>query len=336
MADARRRAAEDARRQVELREQAAAERRANLQTGAEPESDSLKTEEPAPVIQSWAWKKNNKGEQQEGPDAETAEQEGEDMFPTEEECALGVQRIISGTKYGMREGLELLGLPSEEFDFVRGKRLVIAGQDIRSTLNDIIHQWMTENKEEFQERLKYLQKDIWDTEAHSRRVRENIHWKGLAADEGSWGDGSSEGGDSFGESVATPPLEDPEEPGEPPGVAPGDAQATAAAPAEEPGGSESAGRAALATKPTPTVAWTLPNIEGDLYELLGIEPSATLSEIRARFRVLVSSEHPSKGGDEALFEKRSQAFGVLTHHGKRQAYDARRRGVKVAASEEGV
>jgi len=116
---------------------------------------------------AFGWKQAQQQTSPEGTSATKADS-AEDDFPTEEECALGVRRMISGSIYGMREGLELLGLPSEPLFFVRGKRLLLLGRDIRSAVNAIIDEWMMENKEEFRSRLKLLQGEIWDIEARLR------------------------------------------------------------------------------------------------------------------------------------------------------------------------
>mmetsp|Transcript_17461 Transcript_17461/g.51050 ORF Transcript_17461/g.51050 Transcript_17461/m.51050 type:complete len:148 (+) Transcript_17461:147-590(+) len=77
-------------------------------------------------------------------------------MPTEEEAELAVRSMLDGANYLFREGLELLGLPSEPMLLVRGKRLVLCGCEVRDLANDMIHAWKIEDKEEFYRRLRQL------------------------------------------------------------------------------------------------------------------------------------------------------------------------------------
>src|SRR3954452_20187737 len=64
------------------------------------------------------------------------------------------------------------------------------------------------------------------------------------------------------------------------------------------------------------------------YEVLGIERSASESEIRERFRKLAREQHPDryKGNDKADAERRFQtlteAVNVLTNPAKRKQHDS--------------
>lgn len=45
-----------------------------------------------------------------------------------------------------------------------------------------------------------------------------------------------------------------------------------------------------------------------------------------KFRSLVITEHPEKGGDPVKFAKLNKAYGVLSDATKRRAYDEQRQG----------
>mgnify|MGYP003150202702 FL=1 len=59
----------------------------------------------------------------------------------------------------------------------------------------------------------------------------------------------------------------------------------------------------------------------DYYELLGVSPSATPSEIKKAFRKLAMKHHPDKGGDEQKFKEIQQAYETLSDSDKRNEYD---------------
>lgn len=57
------------------------------------------------------------------------------------------------------------------------------------------------------------------------------------------------------------------------------------------------------------------------YELLEVEKTATIVEIKKSYRRLAVQHHPDKGGDEAKFKEISRAYEVLSDEEKRQVYD---------------
>jgi len=73
--------------------------------------------------------------------------------------------------------------------------------------------------------------------------------------------------------------------------------------------------------------------EPNYYELIGVVPDASLSEIRANFRTKVLSEHPDKGGDPAKFQLLNKAYNILTDASKRARYDATGRSEATAEEE---
>lgn len=58
-----------------------------------------------------------------------------------------------------------------------------------------------------------------------------------------------------------------------------------------------------------------------LYDDLGLQPSASVEEIKKSYRTLARKHHPDKGGDPEMFKKISQAYDVLSDDGKRRMYD---------------
>lgn len=70
----------------------------------------------------------------------------------------------------------------------------------------------------------------------------------------------------------------------------------------------------------------------DHYHILGISPSATAAEIKARYRALSKRHHPDVGGNPAEMSRINHAYGILSDKFKRAIYDAeRRRQLQIAA-----
>ena len=74
----------------------------------------------------------------------------------------------------------------------------------------------------------------------------------------------------------------------------------------------------------------------DLYEQLGVEPTADERAVRAAYRRKALQHHPDvNGGDPAAAERFKQidhAYKVLSHPGRRRQYDRRTRLPRTRAS----
>ena len=57
------------------------------------------------------------------------------------------------------------------------------------------------------------------------------------------------------------------------------------------------------------------------YRTLGIQPDATVAEIRRAYRALARKLHPDKGGDSESFARLRHAFDVLIDPPRRAVYD---------------
>jgi len=58
-----------------------------------------------------------------------------------------------------------------------------------------------------------------------------------------------------------------------------------------------------------------------LYDVLGIEKSATAKEVKKAYRKLAVKHHPDKGGDEHVFKEINAAYEIISDEEKRQLYD---------------
>ena len=66
----------------------------------------------------------------------------------------------------------------------------------------------------------------------------------------------------------------------------------------------------------------------DYYRIMGLQPAATLAEIRTAYRKKASALHPDRNPSEkahAEFQAMQEAYDVLSDAGRRKAYDDNRR-----------
>ena len=59
-----------------------------------------------------------------------------------------------------------------------------------------------------------------------------------------------------------------------------------------------------------------------LYRALGVDPGASVDEIKRAYKRLAMQHHPDRGGEEEQFKEISHAHEVLTDQEQRQRYDA--------------
>jgi curved DNA-binding protein CbpA len=69
----------------------------------------------------------------------------------------------------------------------------------------------------------------------------------------------------------------------------------------------------------------------DLYEVLGVAPTASPEEIKKAYRRLAAISHPDVGGSAPLFRLVQEAHEVLSDPTRRRAYDLKRTGSPVAS-----
>jgi DnaJ family protein A protein 2 len=57
------------------------------------------------------------------------------------------------------------------------------------------------------------------------------------------------------------------------------------------------------------------------YEIIGVEKTASMDEIKKAYRKKAIKMHPDKGGDQEEFQKLQQAYDTLFDKDKREVYD---------------
>lgn len=266
---------------------------------------------------AYAWKRNSGAQQ--GAQTAGRGRQGKggapvsfaDM-PSLDECEMGIQEMLSPSQIGMKEGLALLGLPNYPLDFIRGERLVLCGHNVREEINAMIHAWMTDEKEEFYSCLKQV-KDIVSkpllTEEEFEMTDNKEQWVKVTRP-----DGQTMYAQRDGQPPQAPAATDDADDDEVIDVPPsgGAARLAGGAASQEPPASP------------PTAAGAALELEEDYYALLGVDPLASLHEIRTRFRALVVTEHPEKGGDPKKFQRLNKAYSVLSDQKKRAEFDVLR------------
>lgn len=235
-------------------------------------------------------------------------------LPGHDECELAVSAMVSRTTQGMREGLRQLSLPDQPLKFSPGKELVLCGHDVREVVNEMIHAWMTDEKDDFFNVLLRIK---------------GIVAKPIVTDSNEYEDigGGSVGFEAMlsgGEPAAKPK----------PTAPPADDSDDEVIDVSEPAPKKSAGlnfakMAASAVSPASATAAPGEADDEDYYGILGIAPTAPLAEVRSKFRQMVVTAHPEKGGDPEVFKRLNKAYGVLSDAEKRRQYDEHRPAGKV-------
>eukprot|EP00039_Didymoeca_costata_P026133 m.15092 g.15092 ORF g.15092 m.15092 type:complete len:314 (+) comp5277_c0_seq1:114-1055(+) len=62
-------------------------------------------------------------------------------------------------------------------------------------------------------------------------------------------------------------------------------------------------------------------LDENCYEILGVDPKATVKDIKRTYRVLAAKNHPDQGGDQDEFERIARAYDVLKDEEMRKKYD---------------
>ncbi|CAJ1432023.1 unnamed protein product [Effrenium voratum] len=170
MADARRKAAEDevrreayeaekARQATIARSKEEAARRAMRSSGGDSFGYASSPQPQAPGSQAFTWKKADqaagKGLSFGGslkstpPPAAAPAPAADSRRPGHDACEQAISAMISRTYNGMKEGLQMLGLPDYPLSFAPGRELKLCGHHVREEINEMIHHWMTDEKEDF-------------------------------------------------------------------------------------------------------------------------------------------------------------------------------------------
>jgi DnaJ-class molecular chaperone len=61
--------------------------------------------------------------------------------------------------------------------------------------------------------------------------------------------------------------------------------------------------------------------EDNLYKVLGVNASASQSEIKEAYRKLSMKTHPDRKGDTKVFQKVKESYDILSNPNKRSRYD---------------
>mmetsp|Transcript_54479 Transcript_54479/g.126833 ORF Transcript_54479/g.126833 Transcript_54479/m.126833 type:complete len:317 (-) Transcript_54479:86-1036(-) len=274
---------------------------------------------------SFAWKKSAVKPQVGGAAAGQNANSKADM-PSHDDCEMGISAMISRTTNGMKEGLQMLGLPIFPLVFIPGQELKLCGHDLREGVNEMIHNWMTDEKEDFFNclaRLKEITSNPILMQDEMEMMDNPEAWVEIAGPDGKprfmrKDKNPDKASAAPAQSSPAGQEESDDEVIDLPG--PGGTPAGAAAPARKP-----APTPAPAPQPAAAPVASVPP-QDDFYGLLGVAQDATLHEIRSKFRALVVTEHPEKGGDPKKFQKLNKAYSVLSDQKKRQEYDESRPG----------
>jgi len=175
----------------------------------------------------------------------------------------------------------------------------------------MIHAWMTDEKELFFQCLADIKMACENpllTDEDMQYIDKKEDWKKTT---------DPDGRVVYARRTAGDPPADDDDDDEVIDIAPSGERLPLASAGRQDAAAPSAGREVSAAPESAAV-------EDDYYGLLGVDPSAPLQEIRARFRSLVVTEHPEKGGDVKKFQRLNKAYSVLSDHKRRQEFDQSR------------
>ncbi|CAE7478110.1 DNAJ1 [Symbiodinium pilosum] len=230
--------------------------------------------------------------------------------PDHDTCEQAISAMVSRSYNGMKEALQLLGLPDYPLSFVPGRELKLCGHQLREEINEMIHHWMTDEKDDFYSALSKIKGIVAKpilTEEELDLLDSKEEWqKTLGPDGGVMFTRRQDG--------PQPPLEDDDDDDEVIDVTPDGTRLSSSA--------KTSGMAARNAQSKMAEQAGTGLQEQDYYALLGVNRKASLQEIRTRFRALVLTAHPEKGGDPDTFHKLNKAYSVLSDPAKRQEYDA--------------
>ncbi|CAE6971949.1 DNAJ1 [Symbiodinium microadriaticum] len=224
--------------------------------------------------------------------------------PDHDTCEQAISAMVSRSYNGMKEALQLLGLPDYPLSFVPGRELKLCGHHLREEINEMIHHWMTDEKDDFYSALTKIRGIVAKpilTEEELDLLDSKEEWQKTLGPHGDVMFTRRQDGPK-------PPVEDDDDDDEVIDVNP---DGTRMRSAEAPGVAARNGTGHEAPSE-------------DYYTLLGVSPTSSLQEIRTRFRALVLTAHPEKGGDPETFHKLNKAYSVLSDPAKRKEYDAER------------
>lgn len=105
----------------------------------------------------------------------TSISENSEDSPSRQHCEAAMQAMAQKTEEGVRQGLRLLGLPSEPLHFVPGQELRLRGHDLRVAVCSLMTHWQQEEHGAFFEVLSRIQQILSaDRALHSRTERREV------------------------------------------------------------------------------------------------------------------------------------------------------------------
>lgn len=200
--------------------------------------------------------------------------------------------------------------------------MVLCGHNVREDINEMIHAWMTDEKDDFYNAYINIVDIVSDP-----ILTEDEYLMLADSDKVTFGKSIVNGQIVYQKSKGGA--------GEPtPAVTAGSAAASNAAAGGGGGGEVESDDEVIDVDPSgnriipPASAFAAAAAsapaappEPNYYDLLGIRAGAPLQEIRSKFRQLVVSEHPERGGDPQKFQVLNKAYSVLSDTKKRAEYD---------------